>query len=258
MTVDAEKNRLPPKQIRTRRIGGLEVFLTLEETMKLLATIVAIAALGGFAATQSLQVFAQAANAQIGASTSQGGAGGRGKSSAGVSVRGSASSGRSAGGHTDTVKRTGVRSETTHVSLGLGSKSETRIHGRSQTRLGLSSGSREDIVLRRKRANGVVVYNDEPERHVIIKKRRHPSIAIGETSRIVTRRHGAGDINIRTSVRSRETTGASAITVNRGQSSASKGSLRSQSTGQAHGSAGGNASGQAGSKASITTGQGSR
>jgi hypothetical protein len=109
----------------------------------------------------------------------------------------------------------------------------------------------------------VVVYNDEPERHVIIKKRRHPSIAVvGETDRIVTRRHGGSDINVRTSVHSKTTSG-SATTVNRSQSSASgtsKGSLHSQSSSQTRGAAsgqtGGNAGNAPGGNARTTTGQG--
>jgi hypothetical protein len=96
-----------------------------------------------------------------------------------------------------------------HTKVGVRSGSETTIRGHPQTRVGVSSDRREDIVLRRKRAHGVVVYNDEPERHVIIKKRRHPSISVvGETDRIITRRHGGGDINVRTSVRSQTTSGS--------------------------------------------------
>ena len=222
--------------------------------MRLLRTIAASVALIGFAATQSPEVLAQGANPQTGASTSQSSAGGQVKGSVNVSARGSAASGRSAGGHADNSGRTGVRSESSHTKVGVRSGSETTIRGRSQTRVGVSSGSREDIVLRRKRAHGVVVYNDEPERHVIIKKRRHPSIAVaGEKDRIITRRHGGGgDINVRTSVRSHTTSG-SATLVNRSQSSASersKGSLHSQSSGQTRGA------GQSGGNARTTTGQG--
>jgi hypothetical protein len=218
--------------------------------MRLLRTIAASVALIGFAATQSPEVLAQGANPQTGASTSQSSAGGQVKGSVNVSARGSAASGRSAGGHADNSGRTGVRSESSHTKVGVGSGSETTIRGRSQTRVGVSSGSREDIVLRRKRAPGVVVYNDELERHVIIKKRRHPSIAVaGEKDRIITRRHGGGgDINVRTSVRS-QTKSGSANPVNRGQSSASE---KSKGSGPTRGAA----ASQSGGNARTTTGLG--
>jgi hypothetical protein len=227
--------------------------------MKLLTTIVASAALVGFAAVQSPQVFAQAANAQIGASTSQGGAGGQGRGSVNMSGRGSATTGQSVGGRADIGGRSGVKSETTRTRVGVRSGGETTIRGRSQVRVGVSSGGREDIVLRRKRAHGVVVYNDEPERRLIIKKRRHPSVAIvGEESRSVVRSRGGGDINVRTSVRSRATTSGSATTVNRSQSSASgtsRAGARTQSGGQANQS-GGKAGNAPGGNARSTTGQG--
>jgi hypothetical protein len=125
----------------------------------------------------------------------------------------------------------------------------------------VTAGNREDIILKRKRAHGVIVYNDEPERRVIIKKRRHPSIAVvGETSRIVTRSHGGGDIRVRTSVRSRETTSGSAATVKRSQgsvSAASRGSLHSESSGQTQGAAAsGNPGNAAAGNSRTTTGQG--
>jgi hypothetical protein len=137
----------------------------------------------------------------------------------------------------------------------------------------VSSGSREDredIILNRKRAHGAVVYNDEPESHVVIHKRkrvhgvvvsedepeshviikkRHPAAAaVGETSRTVTRSHEGGEVNVRAGVRSRETTTGSATTINRSQSSSSGTSSGSQSGGRSGGNAskrpGGNAPGQ--------------
>jgi hypothetical protein len=159
------------------------------------------------------------------------------------------------GGRAESGERSSVKSQTRQTSIERRARgSEITIRGRSRSHVRVSSGSREDIVLKRRRAHGVVVYNDEPERRVIIKKRRHPSITVGETSRIVTRSHGGGDVNIRTSVRSRETTSGSATTVNRSQSSAtSKGSL---SGGKARGAAASQSGGNAtGGNARGTTGQ---
>jgi hypothetical protein len=137
--------------------------------------------------------------------------------------------------------------------MGVRSRNETAIRGPSQTHVGIASGSREDIILKRKRAHGVIVSNDEPAQHVIIKKRRQPSLAVvGEIGRTVTRRHVGSDVNERTGVRSRETS-----TVNRRESSVSgtsRGSLHSQSSGQTRGTgSGGN---QGAGNAGSTTGQG--
>jgi hypothetical protein len=167
-------------------------------------------------------------------------------------ARASATSGRSVSGHAENSERTGAKSETTHRSVGIRS---TRL----QTRVGVSSGSREDIVFRRKRAHGVVVYDDEPVHRVIIKKRRNPNVAIvGETSRIVTRSHVGSGVNVSTSVHGHETTSWSATTVNRSESSASgtsRGSLHSQSGGQTR-ATGGSAGSTSGGNSRSTTGQG--
>jgi hypothetical protein len=109
----------------------------------------------------------------------------------------------------------------------------------------------EDIVLKRKRAHGVITFNDEPRRRVVIKKRQ-PDFAI-ETTRTTRSRLG-GEVNVRTGIRSHETTGSS-TTINRSESSSassSRGSRGMQSGGQARGNAGG----RSGGNATGTTGQG--
>jgi hypothetical protein len=141
--------------------------------------------------------------------------------------------------------------------VGISAKSrEATIRGRSQTRFGVSSGSREDVVIKRKRAHGVVALNDEPRRHVVI-KRRHPGVAIttGEASRTTVRNRVGRDVNVRAGVRSRETTGSS-IEINRGQISSSS-SLRGSSDSKSGNETRSNAGDHSRGNARSTTGQGS-
>jgi hypothetical protein len=220
--------------------------------MRLFALSVATAALVAFAIPQIPRVQAQGSNTQSGANASQS-TGGQSRGSDGVSTRGSNSRGASVGERSENSGRSaGVRSGRSQSSVGIRTKSsETTVGGRSQTRIGVSSGIREDIVVKRKRAHGVITFNDEPRRRVVIKKRR-PEFAI-ETSRTTRSRLG-GEVNIRTGIRSHETTG-SAITINRSESSSassSRGSRGMQSGGQARGNTGG----RSGGNATGTTGQG--
>jgi hypothetical protein len=218
--------------------------------MRLFALSVATAALVAFAIPQIPRVQAQGSNTQSGANASQS-TGGQSRGSDGASTRGSNSRGAAVGERSEN-SGPGVRSGRSQSSVGIRTKSsETAVGGRSQTRIGVSSGGREDIEVRRKRAHGVITFNDEPRRRVVI-KRRQPDVAI-ETSRTTRSRLG-GDVNVRTGIRSHETTGSS-TTINRSESSStssSRGSRGMQSGGQARGNAGG----RSGGNATGTTGQG--
>jgi len=241
--------------------------------MRLIALSVATAALVAFAIPQIPRVQAQGSNTQSGANASQSTTGqsttGQSRRSDGASTRGSNSRGASVGERSENAGRSaGVRSGKSQSHT---KSSETTVGGHSQTRIGVNSGSREDIVIKRKRAHGVVTFNDEPRRRVVIKrrhpdvitfndeprrrvviKRRVPDVAI-ETSR-TTRSRVGGEVNVRTGIRSHETTGSS-TTINRSESSSassSRGSRGMQSGGQARGNAGG----RSGGNATGTTGQG--
>ena len=130
--------------------------------MRLLATIVATAAVIALASAQSPQVVAQGADTQTGVSTSQSGAGVQRRGSGKVSARESATSKQSISGRAEDRERSGVRPETNKTSA----NSETTIRGRSQTHVAVSSGRHEDedIVLKRKRAHREVTEPKVPVR----------------------------------------------------------------------------------------------
>jgi len=220
--------------------------------MRLLAFAFATAAAVAIAISQITPVQAQRSENQSGASARQPAAG-QARGSEGATTRGSNSRGASVGERSESSGRSaGVRSERSQTSVGIRSKTnETTIGGRSQTRIGLSSGGREDIILKRKRAHGVIAFNDEPRRRVVI-KRRHPDFVISETSRTARSRLG-GEADVRVGIRSHETTGSS-TKINRSESlssSSSRSSRGGQPGGQARGTAGGRSGGNAG-----TTGSG--
>jgi hypothetical protein len=106
-------------------------------------------------------------------------------------------SGASAQG-SDTQSGASAQHKKSQTGVGISAKSrEATTRGRTQARIGVKSGSRADVIVKRKRARGVVVLNDEPRRHVVI-KRRHPGVAIttGDTSRTPVRSRVSRDMNV--------------------------------------------------------------
>jgi hypothetical protein len=241
--------------------------------MNLRATIMATAAVAALAFAQTPQVLAQNAGTKAGAST---GAGGSGQMhGSGAPARPPSGGGQMSGGHAE--NSVGVSGKSGKAGMQIGVRSGgTTIREPSQTRVGMYSAGREDVILRRRRAHGTIVYNDEPSRHVVIRDRRphgvavyndesrrrvtvresRPSLSISE--RTVGRRHLGGEVDIRTGGRSGvSTTTGSTTRTNQGQGAASSkgaGAGGSQTTGQA-GVSGGNTGKQSGSS---TTGQGTR
>src|SRR3979490_2910634 len=143
--------------------------------MRPLALTVATAAVVAFAFPQISRVQAQGADSKSSASARQPSAG-QARGLDGASTRGSDGRGSSVVERSESPGRSAGESERSQSSVGARAKSrETTIHGRSQTRIGVSSGSSEDIVLKRKRVHGVVAFNDEPRRRVVI-KRRQPGV----------------------------------------------------------------------------------
>src|SRR3979490_1849546 len=144
--------------------------------MRPLALTVATAAVVAFAFPQISRVQAQGADSKSSASARQPSAG-QARGLDGASTRGSDGRGSSVVERSESPGRSAGESERSQSSVGARAKSrETTIHGRSQTRIGVSSGSSEDIVVKRKRY-GVVAFNDEPRRRGVI-KRRQPGVAI--------------------------------------------------------------------------------
>src|SRR5882762_1922477 len=93
----------------------------LEETMKLRAMIVATAAVVALVA-QGPQVLAQGANAQTGASRSQGSTGAQERSAVNTSPRGSDTTKQSTGGRAESGERSSVKSQTRQTNIERGSR----------------------------------------------------------------------------------------------------------------------------------------
>ncbi len=228
-----------------------------------LLTLTVTAGVLAFAVTQIPQVLAQSPDTQSGASPQQSSAGqtsGSGSASTRSNARGQSISGRAE----SSGQSAGVRSESSQTSVGGGAKNRgATIRSRSQTRIGMNSGTREEILLKRKRAHGAVVFNQEPRHrmvmHHVVIKRRQPGVAVtGETSGTTVRSRVGGETNVRAGVHARETTGSS-TTINRSQSSRSQSSSSSSlkgSSGSQSGQTRGSAGNQPGGNPS-TTGQGS-
>jgi hypothetical protein len=247
--------------------------------MNLRATIMATAALAAIAFAQTPQVLAQNAGTKAGASAGAGGSG-QMQGSGSVPARAPSGGGQMSRGHAENsggMSGKSGKSGTAGVQMGARTGGTT-IHERSQTRVGLYSGGREDVILHRRRAHGTIVYNDEPSRRVVIRDRRphgvavyndesrrrvtiresRPGVSISE--RTVGRSHLGGEVNIRTGGHSGvSTTTGSATRTNQGQGATpapSKGAGTGGSpTGGQAGVTGGNAGKQSGSS---TTGQGTR
>jgi hypothetical protein len=239
--------------------------------MNLRATIMATAAVAALAFAQTPQVLAQNA---AGASA---GANGSGQMHSGsAAARAPSGGGQMSGGRAE--NSVGVSSKSGKAGMQIGVRSGgTTIRERSQTRVGVYSGGREDVILHRRRPHGTIVYNGEPSRHVVIRDRRphgisvyndeprrrvtiresRPSVSINE--RTVSRTRLGGEVNMRTGGRSGvSTTTGSATRMNQGQgatSAPSKGAGTGGSQPSGQGAAGGNTAKQSGSS---TTGQGTR
>ena len=247
--------------------------------MRLLALTLAAAAAVAFAALQNPSAVAQSSDTQAGgkSQSTQGNAAGQERGSKGSATRQSGSRGQSAGRSEGSQQSAQGKSERSQTTVGIGSGSaRATIHSRSriQTRLSVRERGVNNVTIKGKRSRHITALHDQPsamvikkkkkfvrygartrfvasapeERALIIKKKRHPSIAIrGESSRTTFRSHvGGSNINARASVRTRETTSGSATTMkrqstgssttmNRGQRpapSATTGSGGSQSRGQ--------------------------
>jgi hypothetical protein len=220
--------------------------------MSFRATILATVAVTAFAFAQPAQVIAQNADAKAGASAGTGGSG-QMRGSGSAVARGPSTGGQTSGGHAENSVSMNGKSGKAGVQIGARSGGAT-IRERSQTRVGVSGGREEDVILHRGRTHGTIVYNDEPRRRVTIRESR-PSVSISE--RTVGRTHLGGEVNVRTGGRSgMSATTGSATRMNQGQGAASKGANTggSQTGGQA-GVTGGSGGKQSGSS---TTGQGIR
>jgi hypothetical protein len=260
----SEKKYPPPKHYVGRRINDLEDSNS-EEIMTLRTIVLASTAVAAFSFGFSPQLLAQGANAQPGASTSQGASGGgaRGaRNTAASSTSGQANGGRAQNNGGRAQNDAGLKSEKTETSVKIGSNGGgTTIRDRSRTHVTVYSGGREDVILHRRRPHGMIVYNDdiirhrphgyvtydnEPRRRIVVNERR-PGISVSE--RTVTRTRMGADINVRGGERSRQTTGsASRMSPSQG-SNAPKPSSGSQAGAETH-APGGNAG-----KQPSTTGQ---
>jgi hypothetical protein len=222
----------------------------LEETMKLRTAMIATTAAAALAFGFSPQLSAQGANTQ-GASTSQSASGGQARSSgstAAPSTSGQANAGRVQNSGGRAQNGAGLKSEKTEIKAKIGSNGNTTtVRERSRIHVSVYSGGREDMVPHRKRARGMIAYNDEPSSRLIVRhhrphgfvtyndeprrrivvKERHPGVSISE--RTVTRSRGGGEINVRVGERSRETMSRSA-NKSPGQGSASSTSRQSSSS----------------------------
>jgi hypothetical protein len=246
--------------------------------MKLLT--VATVAVFAFAIPQIPQVLAQNPDKQSGASVNQGKAD-EAHSSGNASTRSNAR-GKSLGGNPARPgSSAGGGAEKSQARVGISAKSrEATVRGRSSTRIGVNSESRENVTIRHKRARGVALLKGETERDIVIKrkrahraaalsyeprrhivvKRRHPGVAVttGETTRTTVKSRMGSNTNVRAGVRSRETTGSSTM-IHRGQSGSSSRLSRSPSGSHSGGqSRGGGTGTQSGGNAGSTTGQGNR
>src|SRR5215831_1354852 len=243
--------------------------------MRLLALTAASVAVFAFTIPQIPQLLAQGPDMPSGASVNQDNTD-QARSSGGSSTKSNARW----QSHSGSYKRSGSAAGTdkSQAKMRISAKSrKATVRGRSSIRVGVSSESREKVMMRHKRAHGVARLNEEagrdivikhkrphrvaalgyePRRHIVIHRihRRHPGVAVttGETTRTTVRSRMGSDVKVRTGMRSRETTG-SATMIHRGQSSSSKGPSGSQSGKPARGSAGN----KSGGSSSTTTGQGS-
>src|SRR5207249_2520731 len=211
--------------------------------MRLLALTLAAAAAVAFAALQNPSAVAQSSDTQAGgkSQSTQGNAAGQQRGSKDSATRQSGSGGQSAGRSEKSQQSAQGKSERSQTTVGIGSGSNrAMVRSRVQTRLSVRERGASDVTIKGKRSRHIVALHDQPsamvikkkkkfvrygartrfvasepeERALIIKKKRHPSIAIrGESSRTTFRTHvGGSNINARASVRTRATTSGSATT----------------------------------------------